>query len=84
MKDIILNILTVIMVIVVTGLLIYLAHRFIVGSVETTPAIKSIEAKLDSISTRLNQIDAATDTIYVDVDDMSQADWESYTPTNKD
>lgn len=25
-----------------------------------------------------------TDTIYVDVDDMMQADWQSYIPANKD
>ena len=38
------------------------------------------EAKLDSI--QCNK--CYTDTIYVDVDDMMQADWQSYTPANKD
>lgn len=39
-----------------------------------------LEAKLDSI--QCNK--CYTDTIYVDVDDMMQADWRSYTPANKD
>ena len=38
------------------------------------------EAKLDSI--QCNK--CYTDTIYVDVDDMMQTDWQSYTPANKD
>ena len=39
---------------------------------ELNERIDKLEAKLDSIQ--------YNDTIYIDVDDMSQADWRSYTP----
>ena len=36
--------------------------------------INDVNSKLDKLHT--------TDTIYVDVDDMIQADWKSYTPVD--
>lgn len=84
MKDILINILSVISITFLVGALVILAHIFISSSVDNAASIEHIEAKLDSIAIRLDKIDAATDTIYVDVDDMSQADWRSYTPTDKD
>lgn len=47
---------------------------------EMNERLDKLEAKLDSI--QCNK--CYTDTIYVDVDDMMQADWQSYTPANKD
>ena len=57
-------------------LITLLSHVFVAESVNCSTSIKRIEAKLDSIQCNKCHID----TIYIDVDDMSQADWRSYTP----
>lgn len=65
---------------------------FIKPIIDSVFKIDELELKINSIFTRLNQIESITDTIYinaidiiyVDVNDMMQADWQSYTLTNKD
>lgn len=65
---------------------------FIKPIIDSVFKINELELKINSIFTRLNQIESITDTIYinaidtiyVDVNDMMQADWQSYTLTNKD
>lgn len=57
-------------------LITLLAHVFIAESVNCSTSIKRIEAKLDSIQCNKCRID----TVYIDVDDMSQCDWRLYTP----
>ena len=65
---------------------------FIKPIIDSVFKIDELELKINSIFTRLNQIESindtiyinAIDTIYVDVNDMMQADWQSYTLTNKD
>lgn len=47
---------------------------------ELNERIDKLEAKLDSIQCNKYY----TDTIYIDIDDMSQCDLQSYTPANKD
>lgn len=84
MKDILINVLSIISLTLAVGAIVLLAHLFISSSVDKAESIERIETKLDSISIRLDKIDVATDTIYIDVDDMSQVDWRSYTPTDKD
>lgn len=46
---------------------------------DSTDRIKEIECKLDSISNQLDKIDTATDTVYADIDDISQENWRAYT-----
>lgn len=65
---------------------------FIKPIIDSVFKIDELELKINSIFTHLNQIESITDTIYinaidtiyVDVNDMMQADWQSYTLTNKD
>lgn len=65
---------------------------FIKPIIDSVFKIDELELKINSIFTRLNQIESITDTIYinaidtiyVDVNDIMQADWQSYTLTNKD
>lgn len=65
---------------------------FIKPIIDSVFKIDELELKINSIFTRLNQIESITDTIYinaidiiyVDVNNMMQADWQSYTLTNKD
>lgn len=65
---------------------------FIKPIIDSVFKIDELELKINSIFTRLNQIESIIDTIYinaintiyVDVNDMMQADWQSYTLTNKD
>ena len=65
---------------------------FIKPIIDSAFKIDELELKINSIFSRLNQIESITDTIYinaidiiyVDVNDMMQADWQSYTLTNKD
>lgn len=65
---------------------------FIKPIIDSVFKIDELKLKINSIFTRLNQIESITDTIYinaidtiyVDVNDMMQADWQSYTLTNKD
>lgn len=65
------KIMTVILGTLLLAILItLLSHVFIAESVNCSTSIKRIEAKLDSIQCNKCYID----TIYVDVDDMSQAD----------
>lgn len=64
---------------------------FIKPIIDSVFKIDELELKINSIFTRLNQIESITDTIYinaidtiyVDVNDIMQADWQSYTLTNK-
>ena len=65
---------------------------FIKPIIDSVFKIDELELKINSIFTRLNQIESITDTIYinaidtiyVDVNDMMQVNWQSYTLTNKD
>lgn len=66
--------------IVVLGLLIIAA---IIYNIAALRDVSSIEVDINRLNAKLDSISVHnTDTIYLDVDDMSQIDWRTYTPND--